>query len=112
MVALGPEASGRQEHADALAEELGLHRLSVSELLQAEMAEGTALGLELSHMIRQGQVVPPTKLAQLVQQGVAAGGGAACLIDGFPKSERDLATFEEVVGPCARSHRSASRPSR
>ena len=92
----GHDLSNKVSICRQLKESLGCVHLQSTELLRNEVMEGTELGLELAEMIKQGKIIPQNKIAMLIQNAMAGGGGVF-LIDGFPKSAESLTAFSEQM---------------
>ena len=90
----GHDVSNKSSICSQLSQELGYTHLQSTELLRNEVKAGTELGLELADMIKQGKIIPQSKIATLIQNAMEAGG--VFLVDGFPKSVDSLSAFEEV----------------
>lgn len=72
--------------------------LSAGDLLREEIQAGSKDGALIAGMIRLGQIVPQEITIRLLRAAMDARPGCRFLIDGFPRSMGQAATFEEVVG--------------
>ena len=103
VVLVGAAGSGAAVHGAALAEVLGLHRLSEAELLEEEVNQRTevsAVGSEIADAVRAGRIVKPSLIVSMFAKAVAAGEGP-WLLDGWPRRTDHLAMLEAAVGPVA-----------
>ena len=64
------------------------------------MASGSTLGLEISAIINQGQIVKSETTVALLRSAMAGKSGPF-LIDGFPRSLENLDAFEAEMGPAS-----------
>lgn len=58
LVIFGPQGSGKGTQSEKLIEKYGLVHLSTGDLLRAEIANKTPLGIEAKKFIDNGQLVP------------------------------------------------------
>jgi adenylate kinase len=102
-IAGGP-ASGKLTLATALAgANLGFHLLSVKDLLQAEIASGSAFGSELADAQGRGIAMTTQQLLQLLREEIARQGCTArYVMNGAPRNQEDataiIAEFGEPLG--------------
>ena len=81
------------------------HHLSLTPLVQSfrfwqEVASGSALGNEISAIIREGQIVKSETTVALLRSAMSGRDGPF-LIDGFPRSISNLEAFEAEMGQAA-----------
>lgn len=96
---LGNDACGKEDICAKLAAEVGGSYLSSNALLRSAVESSSEEGGKLAEMIKQGKIVPASTTTQLLIKAMADS-AAPYLVDGFPKSLDNLATFEEQVGAC------------
>lgn len=94
---MGGPGSGKGTQCERLVERFGLVHLSAGELLREEVRSGSELGLEISKVINQGQIVKSDTTVRLLTNAMAGRAGPF-LIDGFPRSISNLEAFESAVG--------------
>ncbi len=87
IVLLGPPGAGKGTQRIVLQRELGLPAISTGDVLRAEIAAGTPLGLEVKETIAAGQLVSDDLVnqvaaAQLSQPTFAKG----FVLDGYPRT--------------------------
>ena len=58
LILFGPPGSGKGTQSERLVEKYGVVHLSTGNLLRAEIAQKTPLGLEAKSFIDKGQLVP------------------------------------------------------
>ena len=73
---------------------------AAGDLIRDEVKKGTEQGRSIAEMIKEGKIVPTQVTIDLFKQAMAGATGPV-LIEGFPRSIDNLATFEEQCGPCA-----------
>ena len=96
-ILFGPPGAGKGTHAAAVREKYNLCHLSTGELLRAEIAKGTELGLHAKSLIDKGSLVPDSVVEGMIEnQFNEVKGVAGFLLDGFPRTlgqARDLDTI-------------------
>ena len=58
LILLGPPAAGKGTQAELIAEKYSLAHISTGDMLRAEIASGTELGLAAKAIIDRGDLVP------------------------------------------------------
>lgn len=87
VLLIGPPGSGKGTQGERLAERLGLAHIAAGDLLREEVRNATALGTQVSDMLRRGDLVPDAIVLGLVLPRVLeAAAGEGYLLDGFPRS--------------------------
>lgn len=93
-IMFGPPGAGKGTHAAAVREKYNLCHLSTGELLRAEIAKGTELGLHAKSLIDKGSLVPDSVVEGMIEnQFNEVKGVNGFLLDGFPRTlgqARDL----------------------
>lgn len=96
-IMFGPPGAGKGTHAAAVREKYNLCHLSTGELLRAEIAKGSELGLHAKSLIDKGSLVPDSVVEGMIEnQFNEVKGVAGFLLDGFPRTlgqARDLDTI-------------------
>jgi adenylate kinase family enzyme len=82
----------------ALLRETGYTHFSAGELLRAEVSTGSAEGVRIEAILREGKLVPSSITCSLLARAMRGCAGPY-LIDGFPRSMENLETFQRDVGP-------------
>lgn len=100
LVLLGPPGSGKGTQATRLKERLGIPHISTGDLLRAEVAAGTPLGLQAKEVMARGDLVSDEILlgmleSRLGREDVAGG----FILDGYP---RNLAQADALDGLLAK----------
>lgn len=100
---LGGPGAGKGTQCDLLRERLGWSHLSAGDLLRAERRKaGSDLAGVINSNIAAGRIVPSEITCSLIHTAMvelrASEGRTGFLIDGFPRSEGNVAAWDEVVG--------------
>lgn len=98
LVLLGPPGAGKGTQAAKIAERYSLAHISTGDMLRAEIALKTPLGLRAKALIDEGEFVPDDVIVGMVGNRIAQ---PDCengfLLDGFP---RNIAQAEALMGFC------------
>ncbi|KAF8071222.1 GLTP1 [Scenedesmus sp. PABB004] len=98
LMMLGPAASGKSTQCAALAARFGVPHVNAGELLFAEVAARTPLGLEAKAAMEASRTVPDRLLLGLVLRRLAAPDCQAVgwALDGFPHTRKQAAVLAEA----------------
>ena len=106
LLFLGPPGAGKGTQAQQLASRHNLLHLSTGDLLRAEVAAATPLGLEAQAVMNRGELVSDALVLAIVrsrleQQSAALSRGEAgpCgwLLDGFPRNLAQAEALEALL---------------
>ncbi|MBQ9184875.1 MAG: adenylate kinase [Bacteroidales bacterium] len=93
-ILFGPPGAGKGTHAGAIAQKYNLKHISTGELLRAEIAAGSKLGIEAKALIDAGSLVPDSVVEGMIENAFDTIKGVdGFLLDGFP---RNLAQAEDL----------------
>ena len=97
-IMFGPPGAGKGTHAVAILEKYNLCHISTGELLRAEIAAGTELGLQAKTLIDNGNLVPD----EVVEKMIAAKFDSVknvdgFLLDGFPRTLRQAEDLDKIL---------------
>lgn len=102
LTASGGPGVGKGTQCSLLAKEMGLHHISVGDLLRSEAARTKSPFRDfIPESIRKSILLPPQLTTQILQDAIAQGqlqGKHIFLLDGFPRSVAQLTDFEDKVG--------------
>ena len=84
IVLLGPPGAGKGTQARRLSKSTGMKHLSTGDMLRAEVASGTELGLLAKGFMDRGDLVPDSHIIAMIQQHIDDPAGV--LLDGFPRT--------------------------
>ena len=83
----GPPGAGKGTQSKMLVEKYNLAYISTGDILRAEIAEGTELGLQAKDIIKQGGLVPDEIIVQIIEERITANTDVkGFLFDGFPRT--------------------------
>ncbi len=97
-IMFGPPGAGKGTHAVAVREKYNLCHISTGELLRAEIAAGTELGIQAKALIDKGSLVPD----EVVENMIAAKFDAVkdvngFLLDGFPRTLGQAEDLDKIL---------------
>lgn len=102
VVLLGPPNAGKGTQAAMLRERLGVPGITTGELLRAEAASGTALGVQVKGIMEAGGLVDDATMGQVVRERLRrVEAGRGFLLDGYPRTlaqAETLGTILEAAG--------------
>lgn len=84
IVLLGPPGAGKGTQARRLADSTGMKHLSTGDILRAEVAAKSELGLLAKGFMDTGDLVPDSNIIAMIQQYIDDPAGV--LLDGFPRT--------------------------
>lgn len=98
IVLFGPPGSGKGTQSAKLVEKYGLLQLSTGDLLRAEIAEGTALGLKAKSLMDAGQLVPDEVVIGMISSKLENNPTAKGFIfDGFPRTVAQAEALDSLL---------------
>src|SRR5579862_3137505 len=98
LVLFGPPGAGKGTQSKNLIDKYGLIHLSTGDLLRAEIAEGTELGLEAKKLMDHGQLVPDEVVIGMISHKLDANKDAKGFIfDGFPRTVTQAEELDELL---------------
>lgn len=93
---MGPPGAGKGTQAAAVAHHFGVPAISTGDIFRANVAQGTALGVEAKRYMDAGEYVPDEVTNNMVRNRIAdPDAHAGFLLDGYP---RTLAQVTELDG--------------
>lgn len=97
VLLIGPPGSGKGTQGERLAARLGLEHLAAGDLLRAEVASRTPLGLEVAAIMQRGELVPDSIILELLMPRVLSASAAkGYLLDGFPRTVEQAREAREL----------------
>lgn len=97
-VLFGPPGAGKGTQAGAMVERYNLCHLSTGELLRAEIAAGTPLGLQAKSLIEAGNLVPDSVVEGMIEAKFRDTKGVdGFLLDGFPRTIAQAQVLDKMV---------------
>jgi adenylate kinase len=102
IVLLGAPGSGKGTQAERLQVRYGIPQIATGDILRAEMAAGTLLGMKAKGFVNVGQLVPDDVIVGIMEGRLAEKDAASgFILDGFPRSipqAEGLSKILETVG--------------
>jgi adenylate kinase len=92
---MGPPGAGKGTQARRLAESTGMNHLSTGDMLRAEVAAGSELGLLAKGFMDRGDYVPDSNIIAMIQKYVSDPAGV--LLDGFPRTLVQAESLDESL---------------
>src|SRR3984957_14043029 len=87
LILLGPPGAGKGTQADRLHDDFGLPHISTGDILRAQVADETELGIEAQRYMKAGELVPDEVIVGMITHRLAdSDAGDGFLLDGFPRT--------------------------
>ncbi|MBQ8462202.1 MAG: adenylate kinase [Bacteroidales bacterium] len=97
-ILFGPPGAGKGTHAGAIAEKYNLKHISTGELLRAEIAAGSKLGMEAKTLIDAGSLVPDSVVEGMIENAFNTINGVdGFLLDGFPRNLSQAKDLDAIL---------------
>lgn len=98
FILFGPPGAGKGTQASAMVEKFNLCHTSTGELLRAEMAAGSELGLKAKSLIDAGELVPDEVVEGMIENRFATVTGVdGFLLDGFPRTTAQAEALDAML---------------
>lgn len=87
IVIFGAPGSGKGTQSERIVEKYGLDHISTGDVLRAEIAAGTELGMTAKALIDNGQLIPDELMISILASKLdKLAGGRGVIFDGFPRT--------------------------
>ena len=98
LILFGPPGAGKGTQAINLVEEFKFKHLSTGDLLRAEIADKTALGLEAKKFIDAGELVPDATVIGMIKSLLERLDSVKGIIyDGFPRTVAQAEALDKML---------------
>ncbi|MBQ0077415.1 MAG: adenylate kinase [Bacteroidales bacterium] len=97
-VLFGPPGAGKGTHATAIATKYNFKHISTGELLRAEIAAGTPLGIKAKELIDKGCLVSDDVVEGMIESAFETiKGFDGFLLDGFPRTLAQAEALDAIL---------------
>lgn len=98
IVLFGPPGAGKGTQSQKLIDKYQLIHLSTGDILRAEIANGTPLGMEAKKLMDQGALVPDEVVIGMISNKLDANKGAnGFIFDGFPRTVAQAEALDALL---------------
>jgi adenylate kinase len=98
IVLFGPPGSGKGTQAEGIISKYGLLHLSTGDMLRAEIAAQTKLGIEAKALMDKGELVPDVVVIGMIEHKLDANASAKGFVfDGFPRTVKQAEALDELL---------------
>jgi adenylate kinase len=98
LILFGPPGSGKGTQSEKLIAQYGFKHLSTGDILRAEIANKTALGLEAKSLMDKGQLVPDEVVIGMISTALEANPDVpGFLFDGFPRTTAQAEALDKLL---------------
>lgn len=98
IVLFGPPGSGKGTQAENIIKKYNLIHLSTGDMLRAEIAGQTALGLEAKKLMDKGELVPDAVVIGMIENKLDSNKSAAGFVfDGFPRTVKQAEALDNLL---------------
>ena len=87
IVIFGAPGSGKGTQSERIVEKYGINHISTGDVLRAEIAAGSELGVTAKALIDNGQLIPDELMVTILASKLdSLQGGKGVIFDGFPRT--------------------------
>jgi len=98
LVLVGPPGAGKGTQAEFVAAHLAVPKISTGDIFRANVAAGSALGVEAKRYMDSGQLVPDGVTINMVRERLAEPDAAdGFLLDGFPRTVPQAVALDKLL---------------
>ncbi|MBX3457137.1 MAG: nucleoside monophosphate kinase [Candidatus Paracaedibacteraceae bacterium] len=98
LVLFGPPGSGKGTQSELLLETGNFVHISTGDLLRAEIASGSEIGLKVKEIMSQGSFPSDDIIIALVKDQLDTHKGKQIIFDGFPRTLNQVLAFDNLLG--------------
>lgn len=98
IVIFGAPGSGKGTQSERIVEKYGLDHISTGDVLRAEIAAGSELGMTAKALIDNGQLIPDKLMIEILSAKLdKLAGGKGVIFDGFPRTIAQAGALKELL---------------
>ncbi|MFN5477742.1 MAG: adenylate kinase [Sphingobacteriales bacterium] len=98
LLLFGPPGSGKGTQSEKLIAQYGFKHLATGDILRAEIANKTALGMEAKSLMDKGQLVPDEVVIGMISTALDAHPDVpGFLFDGFPRTTAQAEALDKLL---------------
>ena len=97
IIFIAPPAAGKGTQSDMLKSAYGYIHISTGDLLRAEVATGSALGLEVKSIIDKGNLVSDELIIDIINSKLTEIKGKPFILDGFPRTLNQAKVLDKII---------------
>jgi adenylate kinase len=104
VLMLGPQGAGKGTQAKRISAEYGIPHVASGEILRAEMAAGTELGLRVKDVYDRGDLVSDDLMIELIHNRLdQADTESGFVLDGFPRTTVQAEALDSILSGIGRA---------
>jgi adenylate kinase len=104
LILLGPPGAGKGTQAERLRSDFSLAHISTGDMLRAEVAAGTDLGVRAKDYMDRGELVPDGLIIDMLTERIGQEDAReGFLLDGFPRNEAQADALAHALDEAGRS---------
>ena len=98
LVLLGPPGAGKGTQATRIVDRFSIPQLSTGDMLREAVAEGTASGLRVKHIMDRGELVPDDVVVSVIANRIDHSDAAnGFILDGFPRTVAQAEALDQEL---------------
>lgn len=98
IIIFGPPGAGKGTQSIRIKDKYKIRHLSTGDMLRAEVASGSALGLTLEGIIESGELVPDGTMIELIESCISdESSKKGFILDGFPRTVEQAKALDDML---------------